>query len=245
MGEVNGNKRALLITGTVVPNSNFVAHTNAEERRNEYYNSLLFYSDNFKEDDLFFLENSAYDFEKDGEFKKMLADRKIELMKFPVSDKFSQGKGYQEFEMLDKAIEKLSNEYTSFIKITGRYKVINLKQLVDFTSDGLVADFHKKLKVTQTNVFYVSGDFYKSYLKNLYLEVDDSKGAYIEKIVYNKIEVEKLKKRVRLFSSNPIIVGVSGSYGGTLNRNKVKMKMRNAERKLLRVFGINEFLIEY
>src|ERR1700757_1216207 len=132
MGEVKGNKRALLITGTIVPNSNFVAHTNVEQRRNEYYESLQFYSDSFKNDSLFFLENSSYDFEKDGAFKKMLTDRKITLLKFPVSDKFNQGKGYQEFEMLDRAVEHLSIEYNSFIKITGRYKVMNLKQLTDF-----------------------------------------------------------------------------------------------------------------
>ena len=245
MGEVKGNKRALLITGTIVPNSNFVTHTNAEQRRNEYYDSLLFYSDNFKRDDLFFLENSVYDFDKDEEFKKLLTDRKIALLKFPVSDKFNQGKGYQEFEMLDKAMEKFSGKYNSFIKITGRYKVMNLKELTDYTCNSLVADFHKKLQVTQTNVFYVSGSFYNSYLKGLYLQVDDSKGIYIEKIVYNKIQIEQLSKKVKLFPLNPIIVGVSGSYGGTLNRNKTKMKIRNIERKLLRVFGINEFLIEY
>jgi hypothetical protein len=245
MGEVDRNKRALLITGTIVPNSNFVAHTNIEQRRKEYYESLLFYSGNFKDDDLFFLENSSYDFEKDGEFRKLLTDRKITLLKFPVSDKFDQGKGYQEFEMLDRTSEKLSTEYNSFIKITGRYKVMNLKQLTDFECEGFVADFHKKTKVTQTNVFYVSGSFYNSYLKGLYLQVDDSKGIYIEKIVYNKIQDEKLEKRVKLFPLNPIIVGISGSYGGTLNRNKIKMKIRNVERKLLKVFGINQFLIEY
>ena len=245
MGQVKVNKRALLITGTIVPNSNYVAHTNVEERRNEYYASLVFYSNNFKEDNLFFLENSAYDFDKDAEFQKLLSDNKITLLKFPVSDKFNQGKGYQEFEMLDAAVEWLSAEYNSFIKITGRYKVINLKQLTSFECEGLVADFHKKSKITQTNVFYVSANFYNCYLKNLYLQVSDSEGVYIEKIVYDKIQAEKLEKKVNLFSFNPIIVGVSGSYGGTLNRNKLKMKIRNVERKLLKAFGINQFLIEY
>ena len=80
---------------------------------------------------------------------------------------------------------------------------------------------------------------------DLYLQVDDSKGIYIEKVVYDKIQSQKLQKKIKLFSFNPIIVGISGSYGGTLNRNKVKMKIRNIERKLLKIFGINQFLIEY
>lgn len=239
------HKIALLITGTIMPNSNFVAHTNAVERRNEYYDSLLFYRGNFKDNDLFFLENSSYNFSTDTEFQEMLSNNNIILLKFPVSDKFNQGKGYQEFEMLDAAIDKFSGTYQSFIKITGRYKVLNLKQLTDFTCNGLVADCHKKYKVTQTNVFYVNGNFYTNYIKGLYNQVDDSNGVYIEKIVYQKIGAEKLAKQVKLFSSNPIITGISGSYGGTLNRNKIKMFIRNIERKILSLFNINQFLIEY
>ncbi len=245
MGQVNQHKRALLITGTIVPNSNFVVHTNVQERRDEYYASLIFYADNFEEDDVFFLENSSYDFSADAEFQQLLTDKKITLLKFSVSDKYNLGKGYQEFEMLDAAIDKLYDKYTSFIKITGRYKVLNLKELTDYTCYGLVADFHKKLKVTQTNVFYVSRIFYNNYLKNLYLKVDDSNGVYIEKIVYEKVHTQELKKEIKLFPKNPIITGISGSYGGTLNRNKLKMKIRNIERKLLCVFRINQFLIEY
>ena len=245
MGKVIPNKRALLITGTIVPNSNFVTHTNAQQRRDEYYSSLLFYSDSFKEDDMFFLENSLYDFTSDIEFRQLLSDKNITLLKFPVSDKFDLGKGYQEFEMLDAAIDKLSEKYNSFIKITGRYKVWNLMQLTDFYYDGLVADFHKKLKVTQTNVFYASKNFYTSHIKGTYLKVDDSKGIYIEKVIYEKVHAEGLEKKVRLFSSNPVITGISGSYGGTLHRNKIKMMIRNIERRVLHILGIKEFLIEY
>ncbi len=244
MGEVK-QKRALLITGTIVPNSNFVTHSNAKYRRDEYYASLQFYADIFKEDDLFFLENSSFDFSTDTKFQKLFLNRHITLFKFPVSDKFSQGKGYQEFEMLDQVIDALKNNYTSFIKITGRYKVFNLKELVSFSCEGLVADSHKKHKVTQTNVFYVNVNFYTNYLKGLYKQVDDSNGIYIEKVIYKKIQSKKLEKQVKLFYSNPIITGISGSYGGTLNRNKIKMKLRNVERKLLRLFKINQFLIEY
>jgi hypothetical protein len=245
MEQVTQHKRALLITGTIVPNSNFVIHTNPLQRRDEYYNSLLFYAENFKDDALFFLENSSYDFLQDVEFQGMLSINNITLLKFPASDKFNQGKGYQEFEMLDSAIDKLSEIYQSFIKITGRYKVLNLKQITNFSCDGLLADCHKKYKVTQTNVFYVNSSFYKKYLKDLYKQVDDSTGEYIEKIVYQKIISNKLEKQVQLFPLDPIITGISGSYGGTLNRNKIKMRLRNIERKLLRVFGINQFLIEY
>jgi hypothetical protein len=235
----------LLITGTIVPNSNFVVHINVEQRRQEYFDGLVFYSSQFPNDDLYFLENSTYDFNSDEEFQKLFKDKNIALIKFPISDKFSEGKGYQEFEMLDNCIEKLSSQYEKFIKITGRYKVLNLKEITDVKCENMLADSHKKHLVTQTNVFYVTSKFYNSYLKGLYLNVNDSKGRYIEHEVYNKLVSENVLNNVNLFMENPIITGFSGSYGGTLSRNKYKMKLRNLERKILALLAIHQFIIEY
>lgn len=238
-------KCALLITGTIVPNSNFVAHTDVGQRRKEYMDALFFYSSEFKNDDLYFLENSSYDLTTDEEFQKLLKEKNIQLLKFPVSDKITQGKGYQEFEMLDRAIEKLSSQYQSFIKITGRYKVINLKDLTNTVCNHMTADSHKRLKVTQTNVFCVNSTFYNSFLKGLYLNVNDAEGKYIEHLVYQKLISEGVLNKTDLFYKNPIIKGFSGSYGGTLNRNKYKMMLRNIERKILKSAGIHQFVIEY
>lgn len=245
MGQIIPNKRALLITGTIVPNSNFVVHVNVEQRRQEYFDGLVFYSSQFPDDDLYFLENSTYDFNTDEEFQKLFKDKKITLIKFPLSDKFLQGKGYQEFEMLDNCIEKLSSQYEKFIKITGRYKVLNLKEITTSNCENMLADSHKKHQVTQTNVFYVTSKFYNSYLKGLYLNVNDSEGRYIEHEVYSKLVSENILNKVNLFVKNPIITGFSGSYGGTLNRNKYKMKLRNLERKTLAMLNIHQFIIEY
>ncbi|MBI3518181.1 MAG: hypothetical protein HY062_02330 [Bacteroidetes bacterium] len=245
MGQITKNKRALLITGTIVPNSNFVAHSNVADRRQEYFDSLVFYANQFPDDDLFFIENSIYDFDADEEFKKLFKEKNISLLKFPVSNKFNEGKGYQEFEMLDQCIEQLSPTYEKFIKITGRYKVLNLKKLSTVSCNTMSADSHKKHKVTQTNVFYVTSAFYKMHLKGLYLNVNDAKGRYIEHEVYDKLITENCLNKVNLFSENPIITGFSGSYGGTLQRNKYKLILRNIERKILMVFGIHQFIIEY
>jgi len=245
MGKIKQDKTCLLVTGTVVPNSNFVMHTNVEERLQEYYEGLSFYAALFPSLSVFFLENSSYDFSANPDFQKLFTEKKITLVKFPVSDKFNQGKGYQEFEMLDKTIEQLSGTFDSFVKITGRYKVLNLPRLIRSGNKDLLADSHKKHRVTQTNVFYVSGNFYLRHLKDLYLQADDSKGIFIEKVVYEKLAREKLFPKIGLFPVNPIIRGTSGSYGGGLGRNKLKMRVRNAERVLLKLFGIKQFLIEY
>lgn len=245
MEQVKTHTRALLITGTIIPNSNFVTHANINQRRQEYINGLLFYSQQFPEDDLFFLENSSYDFNSDTEFEKLFKGKNIQLLKFPTSDKYSLGKGYQEFEMLDKSIEKLASRYQCFIKITGRYKVLNLKEITNTKCESMIADSHKTPKVTQTNVFYIDTEFYKTYIKGLYLHVNDAEGIYIEHLVYETLISKNMLCKTSLFSKNPIITGFSGSYGGTLHRNKYKMMLRNNERKILKLLGIHQFIIEY
>lgn len=245
MGQVKENSICLLFTGTVIPNSNFVAHADPDARLKEYYENLLFYSAMLPRTPIYFLENSAYDFTSNDKFQKLFAGKKITLMKFPVSDKFNQGKGYQEFEMLDKAIVALSPHNNAFIKVTGRYRVQNLPELIRSPRRNFIADSHRKPAVTQTNVFYVTAAFYRQHLEGLFQQVDDSKGIYIEKLIYKKLKEASLLAEAGLFRVNPVITGTSGSYGGTLSRNKIKMSMRNLERAAMRVFGVNEFLVEY
>ena len=83
MGKINSNKKAILITGTIVPNSVFVAHTNIEQRKQEYIEGLLFYKAQFPNDDIFFLENSTHDFTTDSQFSDLFKKHHITLIKFP------------------------------------------------------------------------------------------------------------------------------------------------------------------
>jgi hypothetical protein len=245
MGQINENKMCLLVTGTIVPNSNFVAHQDATQRRNEYLEALKFYREMLKEMPIYFLENSAYDFSNDKEFLDFARITQISLLKFPVSDKFKEGKGYQEFQMLDEAVDQLSNSCNAFIKVTGRYKVTNLPQLIAGIRKGINIDLHKKFKVAQTNVFACEMKFYQRHIKGLYINANDEGGMFIEKVIYNKLVNDDLLGAVNMFAVNPGIEGVSGSYGGSLKRNPVKMKIRQAERKFFRMLGVKQFLIEY
>ena len=144
MGEINSNKKAILITGTIVPNSVFVAHTNVEQRKQEYIEGLLFYKAQFPNDDIFFLENSTHDFTTDSQFSDLFKKHHITLIKFPVSTKSKEGKGYQEFEMLDASIERLKNSYNYFVKVTGRYKVLNIKYADEWKTAEIITEENKQ-----------------------------------------------------------------------------------------------------
>jgi hypothetical protein len=245
MGQINENKICLLVTGTIVPNSNFVAHQDAWQRRIEYMEALRFYREMMKEMPIYFLENSVYDLNSDKEFSDFLKACHINLLKFPVSDKFKEGKGYQEFQMLDEAVDQLGKSYNTFAKVTGRYKVTNLPELIAGSGKGINIDLHKKFKVAQTNVFACEMDFYREHIKGLYVKANDEGGVFIEKVIYNKLMGGSLLNAVNMFVANPEIEGVSGSYGGSLRRNPLKMMIRKMERKVFGILGIKQFLIEY
>jgi len=111
------NKRAILLTGTIIPNSIYTEHINQVERLNEYIVAIKFYLDTFKHDDLYFLENSEYDLQNDDKINELLLNKRFRILKFKKSDKYFEGKGYQEFEMIDAAVSKLQNEYQALLKL--------------------------------------------------------------------------------------------------------------------------------
>lgn len=236
-------QRCILITGTIVPNDPNLVQGDIDVRKNEYLKALAFYR---QELDLpiYFLENSNYDFDEDSEFQALFPSG-VELIKFPPSAHHEKGKGYQEFEMIDRAVERLSDEFDSFIKLTGRYIVENIKELAKIPVNALMADLHRKMEVAITGCFIADSAFYSSHISGLYKKCDDESGEWIERVLYRTIKEKDLWSKVDLFPENPIYKGVPGSHSGTLERHPMKMKLRNAERKVLRALNMHQFPYEY
>ena len=237
-------ERCLIITGTIVPNAILTKHADPKIRRKEYLESLLFYSEHM-DDPIYFLENSLYDFSTDSEFQGLFCERKIKLVKFPISCEFQLGKGFQEFEMIDQFIKSLSGKYHSFVKISGRYQYLNIKELTDFTCEGIVIDMIRRYKVAITSFFYSTFDFYQEHLMDLYLEVDDSHGQWIERILYKKLRGKNYVRQVQLFPVSPIFRSIYGSSGESIDtqKNVFINHIRNIERIIFRQLFINELYI--
>ena len=236
-------KQCLVITATLQPNSVLVTQNDVTERRVEYLHTLGYYCSIYKSD-IFFIENSEYSFDEDSEFQELFQLEHVHLIKYPVATEVEKGKGYQEFDMLDQWVTRLKNDFEEVVKVTGRYKVKNFDQLVNQKNPGFVIDRHKKRKVAITSFFKFKVEEYNKHIKKAYLDVNDSKGVFIEHVVYDRLKCVDQQK-ISLFIQNPVYEGISGSYGGSLNRHPLKMKFRNAERKLLMLAGQNEFGIEY
>ncbi len=237
---IRQDNSCLVLTATINPNTAQVALTDPEQRRNQYLEALRYYRKHFY-GKIYFLENSNYNWQNDPEFLAVFDENTV-LFKHQCSKNVDKGKGFLEFEMLDAFLAQTNVPEDFLIKITGRYVVKNLQDLIPENYKTVIADAHKKMKVTLSGVFISSVEHYLQHISGLYTQVDDSNYRFIEHILYEHLTEQQLTE---LFRVNPVIEGVSGSYGASLKRNPLKMKIRQIERRCLNTLNINRFLIEY
>lgn len=227
-----------------MPNVVLARYDDPAIRRQQYLRALSFYSET-QDDPIYFLENSSYDFSRDDDFQRLFHERGIELVKFPVSHEVERGKGFQEFEMIDEAVKSLSRQYYSFIKVSGRYQYLNIKKLTDFRCEGLIIDMLRRFKVAITSIFYTTFAFYQEDLVDLYLEVDDSRGQWIERRLYKRLKSEGFHRYVQLFPTSPALRIPYSRRESEIDttRGKLKYHIRNIERIILRRFAVNELYL--
>ena len=214
----------IVLTGTIIPNAIKGDFLSVEERRNDYLKAIRYYT-NFGS--VVFVENSDYNFSQDDEFKKI---SNLKIMQFPKSEYYDKGKGFQEFELLNRFVAATHDVYSSFIKVTGRYIISDFDSIYRDCKNAdvpFIIDTSYKDKHALTYMFYSDIQFYKDNLMNLYKQCDDNcpTGA-IEDVMYRFLHSDnKLKYRFFLTAYN--IIGRSGTNGmGLVNRPRWKLWRR-------------------
>ena len=218
----------IVLTGTVIPNANFVVFGSAAERLNHYIAMLNYYQEVGK---VYFLENSSI---TKKELTKAIQMPEVEVVKFPLSNFTDKGKGYQEFEMLDTFVDKILVE-DWFLKITGRYRISNVRELIS-SNTPVIPRFELKArrKICLTSYFLSSKEFYRMHILGLHKSMDDENGRWSERVLYDKLmTVEGFS----FFSIDCLIEGVSGSTGEDFKKNLLKHSVSNIQRILLQKIG--------
>ena len=214
----------IVLTGTIIPNAFMGGFLSVEERKKDYLKAIRYYT---RFGRVVFIENSDYDFEQDDEFKKI---SNLEIMQFPKSKYYDKGKGFQEFELIDRFVLASQDKYTSFIKITGRYIVSDFASIYkdcQETDVPFIIDTSYKDKHALTYMFYSDIEFYKENLMNLYKQCDDHcPTGSIEDVMYRFLHSEKAPN-YRFFLTAYNIIGRAGSNGmGLVNRPRWKLWRR-------------------
>ncbi len=233
----------LCLTATIVPHTTHVARSDVAQRLEDYKSAIRFYLKYFK-GQIAFIENSDFDLDSDREISTYCQEDHFNVYRFKHHPETDRGKGFQEFYMLDEFVRvHLNNPY--LIKVTGRYLIHNIAQLAVRMEGPLCIDLHRKLRVAQTTIFGVDREAYLDHLADCYAEANDDEGRFIEHVVYDKIANSTLAKRTNILPENPLIEGISGSHGASMERNPYKMKVRTLERWIYRSMGIGFFPFEY
>ena len=253
---------AILLTGTVKP-AVIGGSFSVEERMKMYEGTLRFYAKTIgKKYPIVLVENSDVSLDVwNQEFKDSLD---LEIMQFRPNDSVasvgfdnSQGKGYNEYLMIKKAIlmsEKLK-ECTHFLKITGRYAMENICDVIkEIEKRGRDKVFFDDIKDTRlydiigrkntdsghwadSRFFVAEIAYYKENLMDIYKGMNDYNGRNAEACLFDLYKAHK--NDARFLFRYRTQVQFDGSCGLVTENfsesyNSPKARLKNKMRQLLR-----------
>jgi hypothetical protein len=222
----------IVLTGTIVPNVTGAAAADPLARLEEYRNSIRFYQQHAP---VIFLENSSFALERDPEFRD---SERLRVHRFPPSAFPERGKGFQEFEMIDRWLDSKAHSIPEqWIKITGRYKFQNIDSILNECrheqARSLIVDQSPRAGFARTYAFWVRTSFYRQWMAGLYRQCDDSSGAFIERVLFKQLKGVP-KRDVRFFLTQPRLIAVAGSTGQAFPSGRAQWMLKQCLRTLNR-----------
>ena len=235
----------LILTATVVPPSDAtnLARVDPALRLADYAQALRLYVRYLERSvisGIVFAENSQADI---SSLKELVAGSpcagRIEFLQFAGLDHpGSCGRGYGEFKLIDFAMRESSliNEAAQdaeIWKITGRYEVVNLAEILARRSQRCSLWAHCRNLPQRWADMYLLGwrrGFYESYLRGLYHQLDQSSsGASAELMFRDKVDAlatADAKAVCRRFPAAPELQGVRGLDGAAYSDQNLKQWLR-------------------
>lgn len=226
----------LIITGTIAPASEtkFLELRDEEERLKQYKGSITFFVESGAFSKIVFCENSNYGTERLTDLTEKAKVHKVELELLSFQGDTEQvklhGKGFGEGEIMEYAFanSRLLEKETVFMKITGRMKVDNIKNIVSKVKENtcyfnIPNRTHREM--FDTRIYVMGTELFRKLFLHCYDEVMDSEGWYLEK-VYTSILL-KNKIPVSNFPRFPRIVGMSASTGYSYVYTEWKCKIKD------------------
>lgn len=225
-----------VITGTIKPADSVgqLSIKNEDERRQQYIDCLKFFIESGAFKKIVFCENSNYGNEQLMFLQKFAENNRVnlEILSFQgnIKEITRHGKGYGEGEIMSYVLKhsELVKKSQYLVKITGRMKVDNIKDIVALLKRNRTYFNIPNFTLNQlydTRIYGMSIQQFEKYFENCYDEVWDDRGVYLEHI-YTKILKEK-KIKVMNFPRYPRIVGISGSTGLRYSYCEWKCKVKD------------------
>jgi len=226
---VNEQKKdwPVLLTGTIVQHPEARAvWINPRERERQYLSVLAkMAATRNNVEAVLFCENSTADLNSFNSLISVYAKqgRTFKMFKVPMPDGHAFfGKGWGEGIIIRWALENIAilSCSSGFLKITGRYHIINLKRIITIIRRGLERNpdikfvcqsfsTAKQPKI-ETGFFWADSDFYRRYMLDVHEKVRDEYGIFLEHVIADRLM--QLKDRFE-FAILPIPLIVKGVIG--------------------------------
>ena len=221
----------IVLTATVIPNVTGGAAANPEMRLAEYRQVLQF-CQQFAP--VIFLENSGYPLARHPEFTET---PRLRVRQFAPSKNPERGKGYQEFEMLDAWLAAEPSPPARWLKITGRYQVLNLAAILAegrVQKSPMIIDQVARSRSARTYLFCTDTEFYQRQMRGKFQQCDDRTGEFIEKVLFREFQ-KTLSPEVCSFKTQPRISAVAGTSGANFPTGIFQWRVKQSLRWLNRL----------
>ena len=235
----------LLLTATTNPGETINVTVNSvEDRRQQYLDTLEFYLEVGVFKKIIFAENSGDDLKFLVSALKEAAQAGIELElleKCGSNEWPSYGKGRGELSIIKQAFSRskwLQEEGTRALKITGRYLVKNIVELVqkvNQTDAEVICDLRGNLSTADARFFLASKRFIEEDFFPKFELIDDRKEIYFEHVLAQAAHVSMSKGyNWELLPELPIIDGINGTTGEKIRTSFSKRMRHQLKKKLIR-----------
>ncbi|MBQ9991378.1 MAG: hypothetical protein IJP31_10645 [Lachnospiraceae bacterium] len=225
-----------IITGTIKPDNGVrqLSLRNADERLEQYRESLKFFLESGAFSKIIFCENSN---QGEGVFSDLFEKAEkhqvqLELHSFQGDTQKAgiHGKGYGEGEIMNYVMEhsKLLQRERFFVKITGRLKIDNIREIVlRLKEDRLYFNVPNVTRkdIYDTRFYGMPVKQFEQFFRDKYSEIMDDEGVFLE-TVYTRIILDHQIK-ISNFPKYPRIVGMSGSSGAAYGYTEWKCRIKD------------------
>lgn len=225
-----------IITGTISPAAHMsqLVLRDEKERLKQYKDSIQSVLCSGAFNKVVFCENSNYGTEEMAYLTEVAEDNgaELELLSFQgnVEKACIHGKGYGEGEIMDYVFShsELLRKEAYFVKITGRLKVDNIKDIVSrMNRQRTYFNIPNRTRrdIYDTRMYGMPVNQFRDYFLHSYEQVMDEQGIFLE-MVYTRI-LQQCGIKVCNFPRYPRIVGISGSGGIVYSYTEWKCKIKD------------------
>jgi hypothetical protein len=217
-----------LMTGTIIPHTEAISQYNDPLMREEQYLETLKWigRKNSGLNKFVFCENSNASIDKFYSFIDYFKkhDKHIEIHKVPMpQDSHFSGKGWGEGIIFAWALKHSPTllQSESFIKMTGRYQIRNIRRINNLINHGLMREPHIQFicqnfslyrgqPYIDTAFFWSRCDFFRRYLYDAYIDVNDAEGIYLEHVLAARLMCLRDRFAIRILPLSPLMKGIMG-----------------------------------